>query len=873
MSKFYCCLFLAFFLLVGAPLPGRAAGQDDLARHCPQADKYRQQRTFYLATLKEVVRAPQTPQEVKARFADLNAPEKGRRQAAIIALALAGNRDLFHQLLAAGEGAELTTYAEHYLRPDGSLCLDPQIEKAIIRHFHDPGLSAAFLFFFETNLYSSQAFFKTLTPLSFEADNPDRYGRLVKALCATRLPGLEQELLALGRAALPHDTPAQKRLMPEVHQALIAYFASQQSPVFSYFRAVLAAEPRSEEVAYLQKSYGATRLAIYQALSRYEGEESFALFLEQLAELGRQPWGPFYNKDLSQLLSHLQAHPLFGEKQEQVIPLLAQILATPSLPGQPGFKTPLEKAGAPEIYDRQIRSQVYELLAAMDSEAAGRLLLAELAAKGRGATGDHDQRLAAALLQALVSVPASAALDVGRLLELAPHFDGQGQQLRLAEVVSRHPTPGGLAFVLEQFALALGDEKEGAASPGHLQAQAFLFEQLLHFSAPRYLLQIRAELDAWFVAGRLPEKRYQQMSSILSERLGQGLPASLAQIGARKEEKQRQELAASHIRWRQEMAAELQSQGSPEGIAANIQTLASFGPDAKKAGYWLMRVGEPVLPQVHAALAEPAAPAALKMQLMVVLAEIGNPSSSPFLLKAAASEPDNQELLIELFLALAKLPPTPEAITFVGSSLEKESSQKIKMSALAYFASHRHEDGLEWARKFATPENPSGLRCVALYLAAMLGEEEVQEQLVTMLAEHKNSGEEHLLLRGLAEITRPEEFQEILAALGVSESEDVEQISNYVMFRAGSGRQKTELAEKLLAAQPPFYSEQAVDFLLAGREFAVLDKYLRIKGEHEMSLEMVLYVSAVAQRIFIESRRRGFSLAERDGKIIFRKED
>ncbi|MEN8256588.1 MAG: hypothetical protein ABFS09_01870 [Thermodesulfobacteriota bacterium] len=79
------------FLLACSPSHSWAASQDDLARQCPQADKYRLQRSFYFSNLKEVVRAPVSAKEVEARFAELASTEKWRRQAAISSLALAGN--------------------------------------------------------------------------------------------------------------------------------------------------------------------------------------------------------------------------------------------------------------------------------------------------------------------------------------------------------------------------------------------------------------------------------------------------------------------------------------------------------------------------------------------------------------------------------------------------------------------------------------------------------------------------------------------------------------------------------------------------------------------------------------------------------------
>ena len=98
----------------------------------------------------------------------------------------------------------------------------------------------------------------------------------------------------------------------------------------------------------------------------------------------------------------------------------------------------------------------------------------------------------------------------------------------------------------------------------------------------------------------------------------------------------------------------------------------------------------------------------------------------------------------------------------------------------------------------------------------------------------------------------------------------VEQMRQYIKFRQSSGHEKVNNADKLLAVQTPFYSKEALAFLLEEGEFAVLGKYFQSPGSRKMSLEMVLYVSALAQRVFVESRRLGFAVEERDGEIFFR---
>lgn len=152
------------------------------------------------------------------------------------------------------------------------------------------------------------------------------------------------------------------------------------------------------------------------------------------------------------------------------------------------------------------------------------------------------------------------------------------------------------------------------------------------------------------------------------------------------------------------------------------------------------------------------------------------------------------------------------------------------MSALAYFASHRDRQALLWSRKFSSPDTEPPLRATALYLAAMLAEEDIKGQIVEMLVKSQDRAIDHLLWRGLAEITSYEEFVKVTTTKKAEETWEVKQIGQYVLFRNSQGQEKAELAEKLLTAKTPFYSETALRFLLENKKFATLAKYFEKKG-------------------------------------------
>lgn len=169
------------------------------------------------------------------------------------------------------------------------------------------------------------------------------------------------------------------------------------------------------------------------------------------------------------------------------------------------------------------------------------------------------------------------------------------------------------------------------------------------------------------------------MSIAVAELLGEDSPTYLALLQAKKvekEEKRRQELASAQARWKQEMVEEHRRQSSEEGVAANIKALSQFDAEAKKAAYWLIRVGPPILHQAHEALMDPAATTELKMQLMVVLGEIGDQSSAVPIIAAAKTESANTMLLKDAFWALARIPQTDEAITYARERLEDAKSSR-----------------------------------------------------------------------------------------------------------------------------------------------------------------------------------------------------
>lgn len=867
MKRLLPCIVLLILLPLLPINSARAVDGDGAESLCPPADKYRLQRTFYMTTLKEVVRAPTSQAEVRASFEALASPLKGRRRAALVGLALAGNLELFDRLLRAADVDGLALYAEHYLNADNTLCVDARIEAALVDQLTTERFRPALLAFFKKNLYSSRPLFAALVQRFHDRRNLEEAGPLVRALCATRLSGLEEELLAIAEAAMPHDSPARKRLMPAVHQGLIAYFGAQRLPVFSYFRELLAAEPRHEQVVYFQQGYARNRFAIYEALARQGSADSFALLGEQLQEVAHQAWGPFLSNELVHLFDNLKAHPLFADKGPALVPLLAQILATPSLPHQPGYQAPWEQAGAAALYDEKIRLAIYDLLAAIDLQSGAELLVDELTALVERPEDEWRHRLIKGLLGALAAHSQGSEGVVARLVALGRASPDQVPVLGLAEVMVGQPEEVGFRFLLDRFGdalrqgIALGEEAVDSMS-----LAARLFEVLRAFPAPHYLVRLQQGVADLYVEGVLPPEGHERLVTLLCRQLGEepGTCRELIREAAEaRESRRQQELTAARERWRREMAEEYGRRSSAAGIAANIAALAKQDDASGRAFYWLVRVGAPVLPQVHGALLDVDTERGVKARLLQVLAEIGAVASAEIIVEAVQQAGADQTLISQALLALAKIPATAAGRDFVEACLASEAGDvREKMAALAYFAHHQDRHGLVWSRKFSAPPAEPRLRAAALYLGARLADRQVREQIVAMLKSHRQQAIQDVLWLALAELVGPEDFAALVERLAPRRNHVLNQVEQYVQFRHASGALKVELAEKLLTADTPFYSERTILFLLKEGHAAVLARYMERYGEYEMALEMVLYRSTVARRIYVESRRHGYRIEE-----------
>lgn len=103
---------LLILILVSVNIDGYAESVAGTDRHCPKASD-RASRFVQYGNLSELITAPASKDEVREQFRSLDNSVKEQRYAAIMALALAGNIELFDRLVAKQDRDGLSVYASY----------------------------------------------------------------------------------------------------------------------------------------------------------------------------------------------------------------------------------------------------------------------------------------------------------------------------------------------------------------------------------------------------------------------------------------------------------------------------------------------------------------------------------------------------------------------------------------------------------------------------------------------------------------------------------------------------------------------------------------------------------------------------------------
>ena len=259
-------------------------------------------------------------------------------------------------------------------------------------------------------------------------------------------------------------------------------------------------------------------------------------------------------------------------------------------------------------------------------------------------------------------------------------------------------------------------------------------------------------------------------------------------------------------------------------IEQDVQALANYGNEARQAGQRLVEWGYDALNDLHAALLDPNATFQQKMQTITVLGEIGETGSVEHILDVANNSPDSRYLYQNTLLALAKFEQTDQVTDFVDKQLVNTNRDPlIQRTALAYYAQQPTAEAEQWVNKYAAPDANPDVRYAALYLGGTLGMDSVKQGIIDILQNKQKNTREYYLLLGLAEITMPEEFAQLIGGLEL-DAGNVSKVKQFNLFRQGDAAQKHGLAKVFISKGDTTQKRAAIDYLIENQDAEALAK-------------------------------------------------
>lgn len=844
---------------------------------CP-GDEGRQKNGAAYANINNTrINAPQTIEETRQALNSLSQPDSRLRNTAITALAQAGNLDAFNQLLQKKDRDGLYIYSLYYRNSDRSRCLAPQIEQALIEHHHAPWMQRTLQGFFQKNLYRDRRLYQALLNVAYDPQQPAKYRYYVLALTASNLPGIEAEILTKARGMLAHATAKQKNDLPYIHQTFIKYFSRRAYlPALSYINAVFQAEPRDEKRDHFRSQYLATRNHAYLELVRMPSPDTNALYLSELEQLSAQPWDAHFNSELSVLLKSAIQVDTGKEFQSALIGQIVRILQTPSLPGEAGYvDRRQDKNGDPAYFDFLIRKDVYRHLANIGSVLAANTLLHEWQRINSNPVKQNRDALNVSMIDIFLSFPHPQNVDSERLLRLVNELPDDTRGSYLLSFTRRYQHPNNSSLLLAQLDQHFQTDDKAHQIVGD-QTVKLLINDLMLMNDKDVDASLRNRLDKYYELGRLPEDRYLGYVKILNERIGNESRVYQAIVAERKRQQEIRDREAKQ-RYREQLKQqaklEYEQNSSPERIQVHIKSLSRSRKDAKRAAFWLVRVGPKALPYVHKTLQDPASDERLKIQLMNVLGEIGDVSSSGPIINSVRGLQDDSLLYHHALLALSFIPQTDEARQFADRVLASNKPVKLQQRALIYFALHRDKQAARWAEKFNRPEVAIELRNAGIYLAARLNMPGTQSMIVRELKTDNDRARRSILLRALVEVSDTDEFKKITADNHITQNNSHEYVKylQAVQFRNAKGQEKSRMAAALLKGQDRIYQREVISYLIRTEKSDVLSMSLGLIPESGLPPDLILQFSPLAPLILSEARRQGYQLEATENGLVLRK--
>jgi hypothetical protein len=176
------------------------------------------------------------------------------------------------------------------------------------------------------------------------------------------------------------------------------------------------------------------------------------------------------------------------------------------------------------------------------------------------------------------------------------------------------------------------------------------------------------------------------------------------------------------------------------------------------------------------------------------------------------------------------------------------------------------------ARKHVSADIHPDVRVAALYVLSRLEKDEIKGTIIELLEKEKDRGRVATLLRALAELVSPEEFEFRTKPLSHDKrSEGYKTAEDIAAFRHMEGVIKSAAAEKLLQSGFSIDRREAVRFLIEQGDLETLRKYYPVDPTLIVPAEMAAVKSASPVSMFIltEARRMGLSIEQTSEGIKF----
>ena len=813
------------------------------------------------------VRAPASAEETKEAMAMLTWLDRDERLRSAISLGLAGNVEAFSRILESRDLSNLSTFGRFYVNQNQIECVDQRIESALVDLMGDPELRPTLTAFFENNLYQRRELFELLVDIDFDDGKPHDYNRVVMASLATRLPDIEDEVLAQARRHLVHDTPAHKYVLPGVHRRWVEFFGERDYvEAIDYMESLLLAEGYDETRDSFVAEYSQTRSQVYLTLDGFDSPEVAEVFIRQLSRVVENCPSRLVLYELGAFGSFAVSHAATAGQNLRVVELLAALL---------GLSPSSHASPPPAATDYATHKKLVELLSELGTSEAAAVLVDDL----RRLTDLEDASLADPLIvttiEGLRGLPESTDLDVPALLTAAAALPETYRLHSLPDILDAHPDPAAHAFYLDQLRW-IGENRDGFENRFHIKperALAFVIDHLLAYNDPEELLLTRDCVDALFRADRLDEDLYIATSATINASLGDE-SAAYRELQESRQAARDAEVQERRAHAAAEWSGVVAENTSPDGIQANLEALGPRGDRSKLAASWLVIAGTDAVEAAHRALADSSTSDETKIALLQILGEIGDPRSVEPVIVFTRKNADNRTYLGAGLRALALMPPTVETFAFAGELLEEKRTPVTKQQALVYLASIRESRAEEMARAYSTPSTPPDVRVAALLLAARLGDAEMRPAVIGMLESNEDRGYRDVLIRALAELSTPDafdEFGEATPSLGRTVS--YRDMRTLVAFRHAEGAQKVEAARHLVGSGHPWDRRDAVRYLVEGGYADVLSGFLRSSYFPEQPLLKNILSAPRGVEIFAQIRRLGYRAEETaDGLVLVRDE-